>query len=161
MQKAEKILKIIAICLAIATACAIIIGIIIGISKPKNKANAAIFTKSSCNTISNKIYNINTIFTNEWVDINGYFTGLNDFYGQYVWTANNVYYYSDTTANYKLNGHTWQTITTFTELIDGNYVWTDGTNVYYSYNTTQYKFNTSNETWENHTWEGKNSFYAT
>lgn len=161
MKKAEKILKIIAISLAIATALAIIIGIIIGIAKPKNKANAAIFTKSSCNTISNKIYNINTIFTNEWVNINGYFTGITNFYGQYIWTANDVYYYSDTTANYKLVGQAWQTVTTFTELIDGNYVWTDGTNVYYSYNTTQYIFDTTTETWQSHTWEGKTSFYAT
>ena len=160
MQKAEKILKIIAICLAIATACAIIIGIIIGISQPKNKAKAAIFTKSSANTISNLIYNINTIFTTEWIDINGEFTGLTSFQGRYIWTANGIFYYSDTTRNYKLTNNNWETVTTFTELINGEYVWTDGTDVYYSADTTQYIFDNTTEQWTTMQWNGRTSFYG-
>lgn len=160
MQKAEKILKIIVICLAIATTCVVIIGVIIGISQPKNKAKASIFTKSSANTISNLIYNINTIFTTEWIDISGQFTGITTFQGRYIWTANGYFYYSDASQNYKLINNTWQTVTTFTELINGEYVWTDGAEVYYSYGSTQYIFDVTTEQWTNMQWEGETFFYG-
>lgn len=158
MKKAEKILKIIAITTGIIASLAIIVGIILCIAKPK-KANAAIFTKSSANTISQKIYNINKIFSNEWG--NKTWQGMTDFEGKYIWTANDTYYYSDTTKNLKLVSNTWVNISTFNEAIDGQDVWTDGTNVYYSQGTgQQYIFDTNTETWNNMEWQGYQDIYG-
>ena len=88
-------------------------------------------------------------------------TGLTNFYGQYIWTDGDNIYYSIGSSQYVLDkststwsAKTWTGLTSFY----GDYIWTDGDNIYYSYNSTNYVLDKSTSTWNTKTWNGLTNF---
>ena len=88
-------------------------------------------------------------------------TGLSDFYGEYIWTDGENIYYSSSSSQYVLDkeNSSW-TAKTWTNLtnLNGRYIWTDGKDIYYSNSSSQYVLDKTTSTWSTRTWAGLTNF---
>lgn len=94
-----------------------------------------------------------------------FWTGLNNFTGEYIWEYNNNIYYSNNTQQYRLerNSDKWTSISWpgYNKII-GSYIWKTKNNIYYSHQNDHYIlkiYPDSHVNWEQvTTWTGLTTF---